>query len=87
MGQLIFYGTISIVITIHLIKRDSTLEVQRFHHFGWKSPTLSLLAEILELRRGVLIFVAWKGRVVWKTFAAFHNSALQLFLYHKISLT
>ena len=50
-----------------------------------KKANLSWLAEILELRKGLIICLAYKGRGVWKKFGVFHNSTQQLFLYYKIS--
>ena len=58
--------------------------------FIWISPlaespfTLSWLAEILELGKGQsFVLYRREGGRVWKIFAAFRNSAWQLFLYIK----
>ena len=74
---------------------DTLIKEKRFYKrettsFVRSSPwakilsTLSWLAENLELNEGLIIWVALKGRGVWKTFGELHNSMRQLFNYFKI---
>ena len=56
-----------------------TLPFVRISQLAESPSTLSWLAEILALKRGLIIWVASK------TFGLIHNSTRQLFLYYKIS--
>ena len=60
--------------------RDSTIEKQS--PLAESPSTLSLLAEILELRKWIIIWVSKKGRGYKRHLVHF---IIQLFLYDKIS--
>ena len=47
---------------------------------------LSGLADILELGIGLIIWVAYKGRGVWKTITVLHKMPLYMLIYYKIFL-
>ena len=47
--------------------------------------TLSWLSELLELSKGLIIWVVIEGKEDKNTFYVFHNSTREMFLYYKIS--
>ena len=70
-------------------KRDSTIKKHsslKVFYSDKSASNLSWLAEILELRKGLSISVALKGRGGGaKTFGVFQISIQQLFFYYRIS--